>query len=554
MNITRNNFRDQFDELKQVINAANFLAIDCEFTGLSHDNAKVQQYDSPSEYFHKICQQTSGYIAIQFGLTAFRAKDDDTQDFTYRSYNFFVFPQMRKQRFECQGDSMAFLGANNFDFNMLFREGISYCDEEEAKRMREQFDEKLKLMESCDNKKNGDEQVVAVPFEEQENMDRLNEEIEQFLESEDDEKSVGKNCNAFQRKLMYQLLEQRYAETISASSHSENNQKVILLKKIKSKERLREIQMEEIDKERKQMEDAIGFHNFINFLSQTKKLIVGHNMLLDVIYVMKQFVGPVSNKFQDFKTKTHKTFPNLLDTKFMCTDDTIKPYINSSVLARLLDATSVEPFARPKFEAEAEKYSYSLDKPKEHEAGYDAFITGVCFVTMANYLQIDSCDINEKSSRLRPLLNKLFLPIDVNHVNLTGKEPPAPSREHVFHLTIPKDWKNNNIFQIFRLYGNVRISWLDDTSCFVALHNRENATGLLKTIGKHEGVTIISFADYKKNMLTDKATSDPTKRKLETDANRDWSVRLTKFITFSLIVLSIHYISNYNELNIFGLK
>lgn len=50
---------------------------------------------------------------------------------------------------------------------------------------------------------------------------------------------------------------------------------------------------------------------------------------------------------------------------------------------------------------------------------------------------------------------------------------------------------------MFRLYGNVRISWLDDTSCFVALHNRENATGLLKTIGKHEGVTMTSYADFK---------------------------------------------------------
>lgn len=51
-------FRDKFDELKEVINAANFIAIDCEFTGLTQDNAKVQQYDSPSEFFHKICQQT----------------------------------------------------------------------------------------------------------------------------------------------------------------------------------------------------------------------------------------------------------------------------------------------------------------------------------------------------------------------------------------------------------------------------------------------------------------------------------------------------------------
>ncbi|KAJ6643112.1 Poly(A)-specific ribonuclease PARN, partial [Pseudolycoriella hygida] len=495
MNITRKNFREKFDELKEVVNAANFIAIDCEFTGLSQENVKVLLYDSPSEYFHKICQQTSGYIAIQIGMTAFRSKEEDAENFTYRSYNFFVFPQLKKQRFECQGDSMAFLGGNNFDFNKLFREGLSYCDEDEAKRLRDNFEKKVKLIENNDYKKNGDEQDVAVPLEERELVDRLTGEIEEFLKSSDDEKYIARNCNAFQRKLIYQLLERRYEHTISASSCNESNQKVILLKKLQSKEQQREIQLEEINKERIQIEDVIGFSNFIQFLSQTKKLIVGHNMLLDVIYIMKQFVGPISNKLQEFKTKTHKTFPNLLDTKYMCTDDEIKPFINSSVLARLLETTSIEPFERPKFEAESKEYSYSLDDPKEHEAGYDSFITGVCFATMANYLNI--CDISEKSPRLRQIINRFFTPVDVNHINLTGKEPSPPSRDHVFHLKIPNDWTNNNIYQMFRTYGNVRISWLDDTSCFVALHNRENATGLLKVIGKYEGVTMVSFADYK---------------------------------------------------------
>lgn len=97
-------------------------------------------------------------------------------------------------------------------------------------------------------------------------------------------------------------------------------------------------------------------------------------MLLDVIYIMKQFVGPIPHKCDVFKKTTHKTFPkwvdestngsiiemtfiphifshpySLLDTKYMCTDDTLKPYINSSVLARLLDTTSIEPFSRPSF-------------------------------------------------------------------------------------------------------------------------------------------------------------------------------------------------------------
>lgn len=192
----------------------------------------------------------SGYIAIQFGFTAFSFQEiegENSPTWKYRSYNFFVFPQLRKQRFECQGESMAFLGSNNFDFNTLFREGLSYCDEDEAKRLREQFNEKLKSMETADKKNNGDEQIVAVPIEEREHLDRLrylegtfkcrairltfrfdyhSNEIEEFLKSDDDEKLVGKTCNAFQRKLIYQLLEQRYRETISASSQIENNQKV----------------------------------------------------------------------------------------------------------------------------------------------------------------------------------------------------------------------------------------------------------------------------------------------------------------------------------------
>lgn len=44
---------------------------------------------------------------------------------------------------------------------------------------------------------------------------------------------------------------------------------MILLKKMKSEEQLRDIQLAETEKERIQMEDTIGFYNFIKFLSQT---------------------------------------------------------------------------------------------------------------------------------------------------------------------------------------------------------------------------------------------------------------------------------------------
>lgn len=44
---------------------------------------------------------------------------------------------------------------------------------------------------------------------------------------------------------------------------------LIVLKKIKSEDQQRELKKDEVEKERILMEDAVGFHNFINFLSQS---------------------------------------------------------------------------------------------------------------------------------------------------------------------------------------------------------------------------------------------------------------------------------------------
>lgn len=43
---------------------------------------------------------------------------------------------------------------------------------------------------------------------------------------------------------------------------------------------------------------------------------------------------------------------------------------------------------------------------KEHEAGYDSFITGVCFVALANYMKIGITELTPKNARIRKYLNK----------------------------------------------------------------------------------------------------------------------------------------------------
>lgn len=66
----------------------------------------------------------------------------------------------------------------------------------------------------------------------------------------------------------------------------------------------------------------------------------------------------------------------------------------------------------------------------------------------------------------------------------------------MFHITFPEVWTQNDIVNHFRKYGSVFIRWINNTSAFVALNNRENAPILLKTITATKGVKITTFAAH----------------------------------------------------------
>lgn len=70
-------------------------------------------------------------------------------------------------------------------------------------------------------------------------------------------------------------------------------------------------------------------------------------------------------------------------------------------------------------------HSYSLVEPKEHEAGFDAFLTGYCFLTIAKHLNVDFIDNFEphKCNALKPFLNRIALQRSlVPYIFITGKE------------------------------------------------------------------------------------------------------------------------------------
>lgn len=129
-------FRERLPEIISDINRSRFCAFDQEFTGLSIEQVR-NPYATLEEVYSNKLRTAEGFVVIQLGLTLFYL--DDPSGVSYRSYNFYVCPRKRHTVFQCEGEAMAFLARNDFDFNKLFREGINYCTIPEEARLREQL-------------------------------------------------------------------------------------------------------------------------------------------------------------------------------------------------------------------------------------------------------------------------------------------------------------------------------------------------------------------------------------------------------------------------------
>ena len=106
----------------------------------------------------------------------------------------------------------------------------------------------------------------------------------------------------------------------------------------------------EVEKKQIEMDNItknVGFSKVIRKISQSNKLVVGHNMLLDVAHTVHQFIDELPPTLADFKILVQSTFPNLVDTKLMASSHPFREFINSTVLYDLLKRVHSTPFSMP---------------------------------------------------------------------------------------------------------------------------------------------------------------------------------------------------------------
>ncbi|XP_032520459.2 poly(A)-specific ribonuclease PARN-like isoform X2 [Danaus plexippus] len=499
MEVTRKNFKEVLPLVRDSIQAADFLAIDTEFTGLM-SGRDVSMFDSPPEYYATLLNGTADFLLIQFGLCTFYW-DEKEKQYMNDAYNFYVFPRGRPgpdRLFMCQSSSLDFLASQDFDFNKLIREGISYMTEPTEAKLREELTEKQK-------KSANEKDCIPIPEEHKVQIDNICKKVRHFIDFENEDEMEIDRCNAFIRRLLFQELGKRFHNEVFVESKMlENKNRVLKVSKIKCGSDRMNRDVQKKNEEWEQFEDAVGFSRVARMISQSGKLVIGHNMLLDVMHTLNHFFQPLPTDYNTFKEFTHCMFPRILDTKYMSSLPPMSDKVDSSVLTHLLATMSEAPFSVPKALCKPGR-GYTLADDKQHEAGYDAYITGVCFLAMINHLVRMRGDQPARLPPLeaaiwKPFMNKLYLAKtahqDSPYINLTGPDP-TPTRDHVFHVTFPKEWKRSDISQLFSPFGQITVQFLNDTTAFIAFSRRDLARGVPRAFAGDRRVTIVPYVTYK---------------------------------------------------------
>lgn len=148
-----------------------------------------------------------------------------------------------------------------------------------------------------------------------------------------------------------------------------------------------------------------------------------------------------------------------------------------------------------------------LTKTKYHQAGYDAYITGMVFVLLKTHIKKNNsiCDSSETENlhHLSYFKNKFHFSYsyDILHFDIGLESESVPDRNHVFYLTFPSSWKQSEIVELFSPYGNVVIGQINDTSAFIALKNKERITEACEGLKSSEpsNHTLTLYSDFVNN-------------------------------------------------------
>jgi poly(A)-specific ribonuclease len=150
----------------------------------------------------------------------------------------------------------------------------------------------------------------------------------------------------------------------------------------------------------------MGFSLIVEMLIRAKKPLIGHNMMYDVIYLYNQFIGDLPETYLEFAKEWYSLFPALYDNKVL---SSAAEYFGRTDLGKVFEKCQNDERLKPisskiVFDKRGGFTNYDGTEllSHYHEAGYDAYMTGVCFASILKYKETDKGKSNASTGPKAP--------------------------------------------------------------------------------------------------------------------------------------------------------
>ena len=377
MEILSTNFEENLGLLFESIESAEFISLDTEFTGLfNREEDEFDESDSLEERYRKLRSSCEEFWMCQLGICTY-SLDSESNSYSVRAFSIYTIPSSPNHPMSIHPSSMKFLVDNNFDMNKLFKYGVCCA------RIREANLSPVNNKKTCYQLGSSSEALVMT----------FVSTILDFVNSKDSESIAIDVPSKYVKGLLQGPAGAlRHFKNLKYHIAVEENRSVMKISKTKGKEPIFcPPQREKVMTGDDEAFGSLGASVIFSAILKAGVPLVLHNSLFDLGYMYTHFVDGLSPSLDQFKCDIRSLFPPIYDTKT----------IAKSVDIPALNRVNLEGLYRTCLHSGTFKDTvrFCIDEPfqefisegKCHDAAYDAYITGVAFLHLREYLR-KSCN------------------------------------------------------------------------------------------------------------------------------------------------------------------
>ena len=522
MEIVCSNYEKEEKKIISLIKDSDYISFDLEMTGIENDQNNII-FDTPKNRYIKYKKTAEKYSIIQFGLTIFKKDKTNPKQYECYPYNFYLFQNANDLKALSQDNinfeikSMIFNSNGKIDFNKWISEGIYYLNKKQYRQLYKNITE---------NNLNNDNFYMDTTFMEQKPADKELAEntIKEIKENFIDAKI---NANSYIIDSMPKFILYYIKQKLPNNLYFKENCKAFrnwctLLTKFNSQEEKEDLYKSDILGQLRDLEHKKGFKKIIDAIFNKvvygsmdldeksdqdiikKTKLIGHNMSLDLMFIIANLGDSLPDEYIEFKKMIKNNFENIYDTKLIF-EEFKKNEINRNNNLIIKDIKSVldnmYPYLKSRFNNSIKFVIQNGDQQfKEeqfHSAGYDSYITGICFLYMTQGDKTGQILENMKNKIF--LMNSLYKCMDLNKNDDDYIEKVNNPNEDIFIFRGVKKANNINFEKLFgkKLWEN----------------------SVIKTIYDEKYNIIIVFKNFKKENIDQRKTEFKVISKSKTFSN-----------------------------------